>query len=99
MFVADAPTLQPSTFASKLPLTMRLAAGAAVACALYRRHLWYRATASWSGLGQAWKQFYYSSFQRPDGLVIGCLVALCLHGLRPTRLRRIVADLFAGLGV
>jgi peptidoglycan/LPS O-acetylase OafA/YrhL len=75
-------------------LLAAMAAGAAVACALYRRHLWYQATASWSGLGQAWKHFYYSSFQRPDGLVIGCLVALCLHGLRPTRLRRIVADVF-----
>ena len=43
-----------------------------------------------------WQQFYFSSLKRPDGLVIGCLLAVLLHGVNPTRMLRIVFD---GLGI
>lgn len=72
-----------------------LAVVAAAVCGLYRRHLWYQALAGGSGdhIWRVWERFYFSSFQRPDGLVIGCLLALLLHGVRPTRMLRIIVSI------
>ena len=42
-------------------------------------------------------QFFLSSFQRPDGLLVGCFLALVLHGVHPSRLIRVIANGF-GIG-
>lgn len=48
----------------------------------WRIHCWqtspYQTSHGFVDLLEAWNQFYYSSFQRPDGLLIGCLLALVL---------------------
>ena len=44
-----------------------------------RRELWIRAFERGDHPVDAWLHFYYSSIRRPDGLVLGCLLALLLH--------------------
>jgi peptidoglycan/LPS O-acetylase OafA/YrhL len=77
-----------------------LTAAAAIGCGLYRRHLWNQVWAQgpsgdpW----RTWRHFFFSSFERPDGLVVGCLLALLLHGFTPTRAVRVVVDFLGIIG-
>lgn len=80
-------------------ILLGVAGAGAGAMALYRRHLWYQATATGSGsqIWDTWERFYFSSLQRPDGLLIGCACALVIHRVRPGRTLRRVASVF-GVG-
>jgi peptidoglycan/LPS O-acetylase OafA/YrhL len=59
-------------------------AGIAIAQGVVRRDLWLAAFAPIGNTGadrvDAWQRFFAGSFQRPDGLLIGCLIAVVLHG-------------------
>ena len=66
---------------------------AIVTIGLVRRRLWLSSTApgtSGTAIVDAWLSFFRNSLLRGDGLLMGCLAALILHGVTVTpRLRRL----------
>ncbi len=71
-----------------------VSAVAVVTIGLVRRSLWLSSTApgaSGTAIVDAWLSFFRNSLLRGDGLLMGCLAALVLHGVTVTpRLRRLV---------
>ncbi len=93
---------------SRLALAL-VAAGGALAIGMWRRHLWELAFAPTTVNGvyfpngtnhfQAWQHFFAGSIQRPDGLFIGCLMAVLLHGRKPGIALRRLFGLLALVGL
>jgi peptidoglycan/LPS O-acetylase OafA/YrhL len=69
-------------------------AGAIVTIGLVRRSLWLSATTPGTpgeAIVNAWLSFFRNSLLRGDGLLVGCLLALLLHGVTVTpRLRTVL---------
>ena len=86
-----------------------VAAAGALAIGVWRRHTWEQAFAPTTvdhvffphGTNhfEAWQHFFAGSIQRPDGLFIGCLVAVLLHGRAPGLALRRLFGLLATVGV
>ena len=60
----------------------------------WRSYHWYGAvsdpSADFVSLTDAWNRFFYSTFMRPDGILIGCAVAIILALPRTDRMQRLL---------
>lgn len=76
----------------RLRAALGLVATATVCMWAWRSYRWHAAVATGDTVTiiDAWNRFFYSTFQRPDGILIGCAVAIVLALPRSDRLSRLL---------